>query len=74
MNNDIEFLITKLGKLDGFGDTGEYLQRIIKSKQVKTVEPATEPTSEKKEDESKENETTPSAEAAESKEPAEKKE
>ncbi|KAI1072345.1 hypothetical protein LB507_003191 [Fusarium sp. FIESC RH6] len=74
MNNDIEFLTTKLGKLDGFGDTGEYLQKIIKSKQVKTVEPAIEPTSEKKDDESKENETGPSAEAAESTEPAEKKE
>ncbi|RFN54847.1 vacuolar protein sorting-associated protein 54 [Fusarium flagelliforme] len=74
MNNDIEFLTTKLGKLDGFGDTGEYLQKIIKSKQVKTVEPATEPTPEKKDDEPKENETAPSAEAAESTEPAEKKE
>lgn len=74
MNNDIEFLTTKLGKLDGFGDTGEYLQKIIKSKQVKTVEPAIEPTSEKKDDESKENETGPSAEAAESTEPVEKKE
>ncbi|KAH7188989.1 Vps54-like protein-domain-containing protein [Fusarium flagelliforme] len=74
MNNDIEFLTTKLGKLDGFGDTGEYLQKIVKSKQVKTVEPATEPTPEKKDDEPKENETAPSAEAAESTEPAEKKE
>ena len=74
MNNDIEFLTTKLGKLDGFGDTGEYLQKIIKSKQVKTVEPAIEPTSETKDDESKESETSPSAEAAESTEPVEKKE
>ncbi|KAF4452515.1 hypothetical protein F53441_4627 [Fusarium austroafricanum] len=59
MNNDIEFLTAKLGKLDGFGDTGEYLQKIIKSKQVKTVEPVTE---EKKDDEPKENEAAPAAE------------
>jgi vacuolar protein sorting-associated protein 54 len=70
MNNDIEFLTTKLGKIDGFGDTGEYLQKIIKSKQVKTVEPATEPTTEKKDDEPKENETATATEAAE---PTEKK-
>ena len=74
MNNDIEFLTTKLGKLDGFRDTGEYLQKIIKSKQVKTAEPVTEPTSEKKDEEPKENETASSAEATESTEPAEKKE
>ncbi|KAF5241982.1 hypothetical protein FAUST_3512 [Fusarium austroamericanum] len=71
MNNDIEFLTTKLGKLDGFGDTGEYLQKIIKSKQVKTVEPATEPPTEKKDNEPKENEAAPAAEAVE---PVEKKE
>ncbi|RGP77725.1 hypothetical protein FLONG3_4114 [Fusarium longipes] len=71
MNNDIEFLTTKLGKLDGFGDTGEYLQKIIKSKQVKAVEPATETTTEKKDDEPKVNNTAPTAESAES---AEKKE
>lgn len=71
MNNDIEFLTTKLGKLDGFGDTGEYLQRIIKSKQVKTVEvePVTEPATEKK-DEVEEDKAGPAEEAAES---AEKK-
>lgn len=65
MNNDIEFLTTKLGKLDGFRDTGEYLQKIIKSKQVKTVEPATEPPTEKKDNEPEENETAPAAEAVE---------
>ncbi|KAF4970613.1 hypothetical protein FSARC_2394 [Fusarium sarcochroum] len=65
MNNDIEFLTTKLGKLDGFGETGEYLQKIIKSKQVKTVEPAAE---EKKEEGPEEGEATPAAESAKEKE------
>ncbi|KAM0214469.1 hypothetical protein ACHAPA_010438 [Fusarium lateritium] len=69
MNNDIEFLTTKLGKLDGFGDTAEYLQKIIKSRQVKTVEPVTEkPAAEKKDDEPKENEPAPAEEAAKEKE------
>lgn len=37
---DIEFFESKLGKLDGCGDTAEYLTTIIKSKQVKTGRPA----------------------------------
>lgn len=49
MLNDIDLLSTKLGKVDGFGDTGDYLQKIIKSKQVKTEEaPADKPSDEKK--------------------------
>ncbi|KAK7409588.1 hypothetical protein QQX98_008250 [Neonectria punicea] len=34
MHNDIDFFSAKLGKLDGFGDTGEYLEKIIKAKKV----------------------------------------
>ncbi|KAM0251961.1 hypothetical protein ACHAP5_001286 [Fusarium lateritium] len=69
MNNDVEFLTTKLGKLDGFGDTAEYLQKIIKSKQVKTVEPVIEkPVAEKKDDDAKESEPAPAEEAAKEKE------
>jgi vacuolar protein sorting-associated protein 54 len=68
MNNDVEFLTTKLGKLDGFGDTGEYLQKIIKSKQVKTVEPVTEKPAAEKKDEPKESEPTPAEEVAKEKE------
>jgi vacuolar protein sorting-associated protein 54 len=69
MNNDVDFLTTKLGKLEGFGDTGEYLQKIIKSKHVKTVEPVPEkPAAEKKDDEPKESEPTPTEDVAEEKE------
>lgn len=64
MNNDIEFLTTKLGKLDGFGETGEYLQKIVKAKQVKVVEPVIEkPVDERKDDESKESEAVPASES-----------
>ncbi|KAK2592206.1 hypothetical protein QQS21_010094 [Conoideocrella luteorostrata] len=37
MLHDMDFFKSKLGKIDGFGDTGEYLAAIIKSKQVKGV-------------------------------------
>ncbi|EFY97037.2 Vps54-like protein [Metarhizium robertsii ARSEF 23] len=40
MLHDIEFFESNLGKLDGFGDTVEYLTTIIKAKQVKTGRPA----------------------------------
>ncbi|KAH6892284.1 Vps54-like protein-domain-containing protein [Thelonectria olida] len=48
---DVEFFKTKLGKLDGFGDAGDYLIRIISSKRiekpkpVETEAPPTEPAS-----------------------------
>ncbi|KAF4966657.1 hypothetical protein FZEAL_10627 [Fusarium zealandicum] len=65
MLNDVDLLTTKLGKLDGFGDTGEYLQKIIKAKQVKKEEPAAEKAAvEKKQDETKEGEASPPAEVA----------
>ncbi|RXG44269.1 hypothetical protein VDGE_08526 [Verticillium dahliae] len=34
MRRDVEFLVTKLGKVDGFGTTGEHLTSIINSKQI----------------------------------------
>ncbi|KAG7102233.1 Vacuolar protein sorting-associated protein 54 like [Verticillium longisporum] len=34
MRRDVEFLVTKLGKVDGFETTGEHLTSIINSKQV----------------------------------------
>lgn len=40
MLTDIEFFTTKLGKLDGFGDAGDYLLRIIKSKNIERPKPA----------------------------------
>ncbi|KAF4989503.1 hypothetical protein FDECE_14696 [Fusarium decemcellulare] len=72
MLNDIEFLTVKLGKLDGFGDTGEYLQKIIKSKHVKKEEPAADKAVEKEGEVSKEGEASPPA-ATESTKDEEKK-
>lgn len=41
MLNDIDFLKAKLGKVDGFGETAEFLAKIIKAKEVKKeAEPA----------------------------------
>lgn len=39
MLRDVEFFKTKLQHIDGFGDTGDYLMGIIKSKQVKSASP-----------------------------------
>lgn len=56
MLNDIDFFAAKLGKLDGFGDTGEFLERIIKAKKVEVEAPpanssAPEPKEDKPEEE-----------------------
>ncbi|KAF7554217.1 hypothetical protein G7Z17_g3084 [Cylindrodendrum hubeiense] len=53
---DVDFLATKLGKLDGFGDTAEFLAKIIKSKKVMVEEPPadTASTEQPKEDEPEE--------------------
>lgn len=51
MLNDIDFFATKLGKLDGFGDTGDFLERIIKAKKVEVEAPPPNPSApEPKED------------------------
>ncbi|KAI5461360.1 Vps54-like protein-domain-containing protein [Mariannaea sp. PMI_226] len=42
MLNDIEFFKTKLGKVDGFRDAGEYLLNIINSKQIERPNPTEE--------------------------------
>jgi vacuolar protein sorting-associated protein 54 len=39
MIRDIEYYIAKLGKIDGFGDSGEYLMNIVQSKQIEPPEP-----------------------------------
>ena len=39
MLRDVDFFQAKLSKIDGFGDAGEYLTTIIKSKQVKSAAP-----------------------------------
>lgn len=43
MLRDVEFFKTKLQHIDGFGDTGDYLTDIIKSKQVKSASPSPPP-------------------------------
>ncbi|OAA66807.1 vacuolar sorting protein [Niveomyces insectorum RCEF 264] len=40
MLHDVEHFESKLGKMVGFGDTGEYLTKIIKSKQASTASAA----------------------------------
>ncbi|KAI1135131.1 putative GARP complex component [Hypoxylon sp. FL0543] len=41
MESDIEYLVSRLGKIDGFGDTGDHLLSIIRSKRPeKKPEPA----------------------------------
>ncbi|KAG8405015.1 hypothetical protein J3459_022305 [Metarhizium acridum] len=37
MLHDIEFFHSKLGNMDGYDDTGEYLTTVVKSKHVETV-------------------------------------
>ncbi|KAK1992683.1 Vps54-domain-containing protein [Colletotrichum falcatum] len=48
MLRDVDFFAAKLGKLDGFRDTGDYLRSIINSKEIKTV--TSPPPSEKQAD------------------------
>lgn len=43
MEQDINFLVSRLGKIEGFGDTGDTLLSIVKAKKVEdppTEEPA----------------------------------
>jgi vacuolar protein sorting-associated protein 54 len=48
MIRDVEFFATKLGKLDGFGDAGENLLNLARSKEVKAPEPPPAPAEEEK--------------------------
>ncbi|KAJ6438453.1 GARP complex component (Vps54) [Purpureocillium lavendulum] len=50
MLRDIEFFTAKLGKLDGFGDTGNHLAGIVKAKEVKTELRVEAPKEEEQED------------------------
>ncbi|PNY26909.1 Vacuolar protein sorting-associated protein 54 [Tolypocladium capitatum] len=43
MLRDVEFFSAKLGKLDGFGDAGDFLAGIVKAKEVKPEAPPEEP-------------------------------
>ncbi|KAJ8128913.1 hypothetical protein O1611_g4718 [Lasiodiplodia mahajangana] len=60
MLQDVEFFQSKLGKVDGCGDTGEYLSKIIKSKQVKNLAPVAPAATEREEKDAED--TTGSAE------------
>lgn len=55
MLRDLELFKTKLGHIDGFGDTCDYLTDIVKSKHVKSASP---PPSETKGKDEKEEEAT----------------
>ena len=41
MLRDVEYFTARLGRIDGFGDAGEYLSNIVKSRQVESASPAT---------------------------------
>jgi len=43
MLRDISHFTSRLSKLDGFEDTGEYLENIIQSKEVKVAAPPSTP-------------------------------
>ncbi|POR34297.1 Vacuolar protein sorting-associated protein 54 [Tolypocladium paradoxum] len=43
MLRDVEVFSAKLGKLDGFGDAGDFLAGIVRAKEVKPEAPAEEP-------------------------------
>jgi vacuolar protein sorting-associated protein 54 len=43
MLRDVEFFQSRLGKIDGFEDAGEYLVNIIKNKRVLALPPAPAP-------------------------------
>lgn len=71
MVRDVDFFSSRLGKINGFGDAGDFLGDIVKSKEVKpkTPEP-TESTEEpngndQTEDDKKTSEATPTEEAEE---------
>ncbi|KAI1376455.1 Vps54-domain-containing protein [Hypoxylon crocopeplum] len=70
MQSDIEYLISRLSKMDGFGDTGEHLLGIVKSKkpaQATQPESTTEPAkdSDDSEEQNSKVDETPSDESKE---------
>ncbi|KXX78752.1 Vacuolar protein sorting-associated protein 54 [Madurella mycetomatis] len=44
MLGDVEYFQSRLGRIDGFDDAGDYLIKVIKSKEVTAPEPAPAPT------------------------------
>lgn len=43
MEKDIEFLISRLGKIEGFGDMGDSLLAVAKAKKVEDPAPPSDP-------------------------------
>lgn len=39
MQSDINYLNSRLAKIEGFGDTGDYLLNVVKSKKVESPPP-----------------------------------
>ncbi|EON98636.1 putative garp complex component protein [Phaeoacremonium minimum UCRPA7] len=71
MLRDVDFFQAKLGKIDGFGDAGEYLTTIIKSKKI--AAPAAAPPAEAPA-EAEEEQTEERTDSAETKDDSEDKE
>ena len=53
MLQDVEFFSSRLGKIDGFGDAGDFLTNIANSKEVKPKTPPPEPAKETEDSENK---------------------
>lgn len=47
MMRDVEYFQTKLAKFDGFGDAGDVLANIVKTKEIKPIESVVEKEPEK---------------------------
>jgi vacuolar protein sorting-associated protein 54 len=75
MRRDMNYLKTKLGRIEGFADTDDFLQEIISGKDVKSDEPpatTSEATGDAEDDKAKVGELK--SEAASSDKPLDKKE
>jgi vacuolar protein sorting-associated protein 54 len=46
MIRDVEYFKTKIGSLDGAGDAGDYIVKLVKDKKVPKQKPATPPPAE----------------------------
>ncbi|KAK9443697.1 Vps54-like protein [Metarhizium brunneum] len=70
MLRDVEFFSSRLGKINGFGDTGDFLANIVKSKEVKpkTPEPVEETEGSQIKDKSADDKKTDTEPATETKE------
>ncbi|KND93992.1 Vacuolar protein sorting-associated protein 54 [Tolypocladium ophioglossoides CBS 100239] len=70
MVRDVECFSAKLGKLDGFGDAGDFLAGIVKAKEVKVEAPAEEPKEATEAKDEAKNEANDESKGVETEEPA----